>query len=182
MEPDYLLGPEEDPQNIAAGEAFAAKVINAVMSGREVGRSTLLIWTYDEHGSYYDHVPPPAAIPPDDIAPDGFLGGPRYDGFGRYGSRVPCAVVSPWARPGYVSHKVFDHTSILKLVETKWNLPALTRRDANASNMLDMLDFSHPAFRTPPKLAKPLVAVDSGALACDTSGPGTIPPPGSVSG
>jgi len=140
------------------------------------------VWTYDEHGGYYDHVPPPAAIPPDNIGPDGFLGGPHYDGFARYGFRVPCAVVSPWARPGYVSHTVFDHTSILKLVETKWNLPALTKRDANASNMLDMLDFSHPAFRTPPKLAKPLISVDPGALACDASGPGAIPPPGSVSG
>jgi phospholipase C len=181
VEPNFGDTSEEDPQNIAAGEVFAAKVVNAVMSGPKWG-STLLIWTYDEHGGYYDHVPPPAAVPPDDIPPDRFLGGPRYDGFGRYGFRVPCAVVSPWARPGYVSHTVFDHTSILKLVETKWNLPALTRRDANASNMLDMLDFSHPAFRTPPVLAKPLVSVDAKALACDTSGPGTIPPPGSVSG
>jgi len=181
VEPDFGDTSEEDPQNVAAGEQFAARVINAVMTGPKWG-STLLIWSYDEHGGYYDHVPPPPAVPPDDIAPTGFLGGPRYDGFGRYGFRVPCAVVSPWARPGYVSHNVFDHTSILKLVETKWNLPALTRRDANANNMLDMLDFSRPAFAKPPALAKPLVAVDSAALACDTSGPGTIPPPGSVTG
>jgi phospholipase C len=179
VEPDYGTSSEEDPQNIASGEAFAAKVINAVMSGPKWA-STLLIWTYDEHGGYYDHVPPPAAIPPDDIAPDGLLGGPRFDGFGRYGFRVPCAVVSPWARPGYVSHRVFDHTSILKLVETKWNLPALTRRDANANNMLDMLDLTHPAFATPPALARPLLDTNPAALACNTSGPGTIPPPGSV--
>jgi phospholipase C len=181
VEPDFGNSSEEDPQNVAAGEAFAAKVINAVMAGPKWS-STLLIWTYDEHGGYYDHVPPPAAVPPDDIPPDVLFGQSRYDGFGRYGFRVPCAVVSPWARPGYVSHTVFDHTSILKLVETKWNLPALTRRDANAKNMLDMLDFSRPAFSRPPALAKPLTAVDSAALACDTSGPGTIPPPGSVTG
>lgn len=66
------------------------------------------------------------------------------------------------------------------IVETKWNLPALTRRDANANNMLDMLDFSRPAFGKPPALAKPLVDTETKALACDTSGPGTIPPPGSV--
>jgi phospholipase C len=181
VEPNFGNSSEEDPQNVAAGEAFAAKVIDAVMAGPKWG-STLLVWTYDEHGGYYDHVPPPAAVPPDNIPPDQFLGGPRYDGFGRYGFRVPCVVVSPWARPGYVSHNVFDHTSILKLVETKWNLPALTRRDANAKNMLDMLDFSRPAFLRPPALAKPLTAVDPAALACDTSGPGTIPPPGSVTG
>ena len=181
VEPDFGSSSEENPQNIASGEAFAAKVIDAVMTGPKWA-STLLIWTYDEHGGYFDHVPPPAAVPPDNVAPDGLLGGPKYDGFGRYGFRVPCAVVSPWARPGYVSHRVFDHTSILKLVETKWNLPALTRRDANANNMLDMLDLSRAAFAKPPALAKPLVDTDSAALACNVSGPGTIPPPGSVTG
>ncbi len=65
-------------------------------------------------------------------------------------------------------------------MESKWNLPAMTYRDANANAMLDMLDLRHPAFLTPPALAQPLLAVDPGALACNTSGPGTIPPPGSV--
>jgi phospholipase C len=180
VEPDFGNSSEENPQNVAAAEAFAASVINAVMSGPGWAK-TLLIWTYDEHGGYYDHVPPPAAVPPDDIAPDKLLGGPRYDGFARYGFRVPCAVVSPWARPGYVSHTVYDHTSILALVEAKWNLPALTRRDAAAHNMLDMLDLKTPAFAKPPKLAKPLLSVDPAALSCNVNGPGVIPPPGSVS-
>ena len=179
VEPDYGTTSEEDPQNIASGEAFAARVIDAVMSGPKWS-STLLIWTYDEHGGYYDHVPPPTAIPPDNIGPNGFLGGPAFEGFGRYGFRVPCAVVSPWARPDYVSHHVFDHTSILKLAETKWNLPALTRRDANANDMLDMLDLARPAFATPPPLARPLLRTSSSALACNSSGPGAIPPAGSV--
>lgn len=181
VEPDFGSSSEENPQNIASGEAFAARVIEAVMTGPKWG-STLLIWNYDECGGYYDHVPPPRAIPPDNVGPDTLLGGPKFDGFARYGFRVPCAVVSPWARPGYVSHKVFDHTSVLALVESKWNLPALTRRDANANNMLDMLDFSRAAFAKPPTLAKPLVATNSKALACNVSGPGTIPPPGSVTG
>jgi phospholipase C len=180
VEPNYLTTSEEDPQNVAAGERFAAKVINAVMTG-PAWKDTLLIWTFDEHGGYYDHVVPPRAIPPDNIAPK-TGGGPEYTGFGQYGFRVPCAVVSPWARPGYVSHRVFDHTSILKLVETKWNLPALTHRDASAHNMLDMLDLSKPAFLHPPKLAKPLLDTSPGALKCDITGPGTIPPPGSVTG
>jgi phospholipase C len=179
VEPDFGNSSEENPQNIASGEAFAATVIEAVMTGPK-WHSTLLIWNYDECGGYYDHVPPPAAIPPDNTGPDTLLGGPKFDGFARYGFRVPCAVVSAWARPDYVSHKVFDHTSVLKLVETKWNLPALTRRDANANNMLDMLDFSRAAFAKPPALAKPLVTTNSKALACNVNGPGTIPPPGSV--
>ena len=177
VEPDYLVSSEEEPQNIALGERFAAKVIDAVMSGPGWD-STLLIWAFDEHGGYYDHVVPPAAIPPDDIAPKA---SPAYTGFAQYGFRVPCAIVSPWARASYVSHRVFDHTSICALVETKWNLPAMTRRDANAHNMLDMLDLSKPAFRHPPALAKPLLDTDPGTLACTLTGPGTIPPPGSVS-
>jgi len=125
-------------------------------------------------------VPPPRAIPPDDIPPAVPAGQSAYNGFAQYGYRVPCAFVSPWSRPHHVSHRVFDHTSICALVEAKWNLPALTFRDANANNMLDMLDLHRPAFLTPPALARPLLAIDPGALRCNTSGPGTIPPPGSV--
>lgn len=177
VEPDYLANSEENPQNIAHGEQFAASVIDAVMAGPG-WKNTLLIWTFDEHGGYYDHVAPPAALAPDDIPPDASV---AYTGFRQYGFRVPCAIVSPWARPDYVSHQVFDHTSICALVEHKWNLPAMTHRDANASPMLDMLDFSNAAFERPPKLARPLLDTDPGALACDTTGPGKIPPPGSIS-
>ena len=56
----------------------------------------------------------------------------------------------------------------------------MTYRDANANPMLDMIDLRYPAFLEPPRLAEPLVDVDQGALACSVSGPGTIPPPGSV--
>ena len=105
-------------------------------------------------------MPPPAAIPPDSIGPTLLTGENGFDGFARYGFRVPFAIVSPWARPHYVSHRVFDHTCILKLVETKWNLPALTYRDANAAAMLDMLDLRRPAFAEPPHLAQPLAVTD----------------------
>jgi phospholipase C len=179
VDPDYDTHSEEDPQNIAVGELFAAEVIQAVMSGPEWA-STLLIWTYDEWGGYYDHVPPPKAIPPDDIPPDPPNGEPKYGGFDRYGFRVPCAFVSPWAKKDHVSHDIYDHASICKLVETKWNLPAMTYRDANANNMLDMLDFSKPSFIKPPALATPLYNSDPDAVICTLTGPGTIPPPGSV--
>jgi phospholipase C len=178
IDPDYSTHSEEDPQNTAVGEAFAADVVRALMSGPHWA-TTLLIWTYDEHGGYYDHVPPPPTVPPDDIPP-AVPPAEVYDGFGRYGFRVPCAVVSPWARKNYVSHTLFDHTSICKLVETKWNLPAMTNRDANANNMLDMLDLKRPAFIKPPKLADPLYNTDANAVLCSILGPGTIPPPGSV--
>ena len=101
VEANYGTQSEEDPQNVASGEQFAAKVINAVMHGPG-WKNTLLIWAFDEHGGYYDHVVPPPAIAPDNIPPD-VHGGPAYSGFRQYGFRVPCAVISPWARPQYVS-------------------------------------------------------------------------------
>ena len=176
VEPDFGTQSEENPQNIALGEAYAASVVHAVMNGPSWDK-TLLIWAYDEHGGYYDHVVPPRAIPPDDIPPSGVT---PQEGFGRYGFRVPFVIVSPWARRHYVSHQVFDHTSILALVETKWNLPALTYRDANARAPLDMLDLHRPAFLEPPALATPLAQASPGSLACSVTGPGTIPPPGSI--
>ncbi len=181
VEPDYGHQSEENPQNIAVGEEFAASVINAVINGPAWDRTALLL-TYDEHGGYYDHVPPPPAIPPDNIGPILVPGENGFDGFARYGFRVPFALVSPWARRHFVSHEVYDHTSILKLVETKWNLPALTYRDANAAPMLDMLDLRRPSFAEPPQLAQPLAVADPSALSCSVTGPGTIPPPGSVTG
>jgi phospholipase C len=181
VEPDYGVQSEENPQNIAQGEAFVALVTFALMTGPAWDK-TLMIWTYDEHGGYYDHVPPPRAIAPDNIPPAVPAGQSTYEGFTRYGFRVPFVMVSPWARPHHVSHHVYDHTSICALVEAKWNLPAMTYRDANARNLLDMLDLDrHPAFLTPPPLAKPLLDVDPSALSCSTTGPGTIPPPDSVS-
>jgi phospholipase C len=66
---------------------------------------------------------------------------------------VPLIVVSPWAKRGYVSNVVQDHTSILRFIERKWNLGAMTRRDANANDMTDYFDFRRAAFRKPPKIA-----------------------------
>jgi phospholipase C len=146
VDPDFRANSEENPQDICAGEDFAARVINAAMHGAD-WMGTLLVWCYDEHGGYYDHVPPPAAPEPDGKEPD--VGGPwRFD---RYGFRVPAVVVSPYARPNYVSHVERDHTSVLKLIERKWNLPPMTARDAAADDLLDMVDFSAPpAFAVPP--------------------------------
>jgi phospholipase C len=177
VEPNYDEASEENPQDIQFGDQFVAKVVNAVLSSPNWAK-TMLIWTYDEHGGYYDHVPPPAAVTPDDVPPALTPGLPP-GGFDQYGFRVPCAVVSPYSKKDYVSHTVYDHTSILKTVEEKWNLPALTRRDANANSLFDMVDLtSKPAFLKPPKLpAPPDVALKSGCL---TTGPGTIPPASAV--
>jgi len=177
VEPDYGHQSEENPQDIQFGDQFVGKVVDAVMSSPN-WPTTMLIWTYDEHGGYYDHVPPPAAVPPDDVPPVLQPGDPP-GGFDRYGFRVPSGVVSPFAKEDHVSHTVYDHTSILKTVEEKWNLPALTRRDANANSLFDMLDLhKKPAFLEPPSLPAP--ADPTTKAGCLSTGAGTIPPPSAV--
>jgi phospholipase C len=159
---------EENPQNILFGQAFVARVVNAVINSPAWPR-TLLVWLYDEHGGYYDHVPPPTAIAPDNIPPT-LAPGDVPGGFDLYGVRVPAVVVSPWARPASVSSVVHDHTSVLAFIERKWNLPAMTYRDANAASLDDFLDLSRPRLLEPPALVAapdPLTAIPG----CSTSDP-----------
>jgi phospholipase C len=181
VDPDFRSFSEENPQDISKGESFAAEVINRVMHG-PAWADTLLIWTYDENGGYYDHVAPPAAVPPDDVPgrsrvahpsalrsllkvlfpgyvrnAEKLVAGP--DCYDNYGFRVPAVIVSPYARPDCVLSDIFDHTSVLKLIEEKWNLPSLTRRDAAATAPLGALDLTAPpAFLTPPELPAPSLA------------------------
>jgi len=180
VDPDFDVSSEENPQDVQMGERFAARVVDAVMKGPGWPR-TLLVWCYDEHGGYYDHVPPPPAIAPDDIPPDIHVPPDLPGGYDRYGFRVPAVIVSPFARRDHVSHRLHDHTSVLKLVETKWNLGALTYRDANADDLLDSLDLrSHrPPFAEPPELPRPALSHESPR--CTPGDPGgPIPPPGAV--
>jgi phospholipase C len=147
----------EESGDISVGEAFAARVVDAVLQGPKWG-STVLFYTYDEHGGWYDHVPPAPAVRPDDVPPEIHVPPDLPGAYDYTGFRVPCCVVSPYSKRDHVSHVVYDHTSILKFIETKWNLPAMTYRDANANNMLDFLDFdaATPPFAEPPALAAPL--------------------------
>jgi phospholipase C len=183
----------EEDGDISVGEGYAALVIDAVMKG-PAWEKTALIWVYDEHGGWYDHVPPQPAVKPDNVPPEleagDIPGAYDYTGF-----RVPCCVVSAWSKKDYVSHQVFDHTSILKLVETKWNLPAMTYRDANARNMLDFFDFKakRAPFAEPPVLASPAnpfaspAALPAGSIStadqamfhttCTDLPAGSLPPP-----
>jgi phospholipase C len=177
VDPNFNTQSEENPQDVQYGDQFLAQVVSAVMASPQWPH-TMLVWCYDESGGYYDHVPPPRAAKPDRVEPVLSPGDARGS-FDRLGFRVPAGVVSPYARRDHVSHVVHDHTSILKLVESKWNLPALTYRDLRAHNLLDTVDLTaKPAFLHPPALAAP---ADPSLLAgCLSTGPGTIPPVGSV--
>ncbi len=164
---NYVGNSEGEGDDIQYGDNFLGQVVNAVMSGANWSK-TLLVYMYDEAGGYYDHVPPPSAPAPDDVPPEIVSPPDQPGGFDRYGFRVPCGVVSPYAKPDYVSHVVSDHASLCRLIESKWNLPAMTKRDAAASNLLDMVDFSSsPAFLTPPTLAAPANPSAAQYLSCN---------------
>jgi phospholipase C len=99
---------------------------------------------YDEWGGFFDHVAPGVAA---DVNPD----------WGLRGFRVPCLVISPRARRGHVAHNVYDHTSVLKAVEWRWNLAPLTVRDAAARNIAEVLGFTEPPDTTAPRWPVPTV-------------------------
>jgi phospholipase C len=136
LEPSWeSTGNSQHPNyNVALGEQFIHDVYYALRNG-PAWNETLLIITYDEHGGCYDHVPPPSgAVPPDNSA-----GEYGFD-FKRFGVRVPTVLVSPLIAAGSVFRVApgtmpLDHTSILKTIERRWQLEALTARDAAAQDV-----------------------------------------------
>jgi phospholipase C len=164
VEPRFLgeeqgLSNDDHPHaDIRNGEAFLNQVYSAVVSSSNWA-NTVLVINYDEWGGFFDHVPPMRApIPPADAA----LGSDGLLGF-----RVPALVISPFARRGYIARDIYDHTSVLKMIEWRWNLRPLTIRDSTANNLAETLDFSRP------DLNAPLFAVPPGPFGqlC----PGTLP-------
>jgi phospholipase C len=144
------------PENVQDGARYTAMIINAFMESSSWNDSAF-IFTYDESGGMYDHVPPqptvsPDGIPPIDLPPDSVCyseTGPTCN-FVYTGYRIPLIVISPFAKKNYVSHTVADSTAILKLIETRFNLPALNRRDAAQIDMSEFFDFNNPPWISPP--------------------------------
>jgi phospholipase C len=131
----WLIPDVEDSEHPAAasmcaGENWTVEVMNAIMRSPEWRRTAVVI-TWDDFGGFYDHVPPP-----------------HVDLWGM-GPRVPMLLISPWARQGHIASDTLEFSSVLKMIETIWGLPSLTRRDRRASDMLHLFDFDgDPAPRT----------------------------------
>jgi len=126
--PDFTVS-DHPPGSLCEGENWTVGILNALMRSPE-WKHTAVVLTWDDFGGFYDHVPPP-----------------HVDVYGM-GPRVPMILISPWAKSGFVAHETLEFASVLKLIETIWNVPSLTERDGNASDMLDLFDFT----KTNPKL------------------------------
>jgi phospholipase C len=156
----YMMGDEvggqssdEGPVDLPGiGGLVVEQLIRALFASPAWAHTAVFI-TYDENGGMADHVPPVAACPPDALAPHDGNGNTLPGAFDHTGFRVPFIVVSPYTRAHYVSHTTYDHTSILRFIEARFGLPAMTARDANATPPMDMFDFSHATFGTAPTIA-----------------------------
>src|SRR5579871_316618 len=121
--PPYVDSEHPRGTSVCVGENWTVSMINAAMQGPD-WNTTAIVLTWDDYGGFYDHVDPP-----------------QVDTFG-LGPRVPWIVISPYAKPKYISHTTYEYSSFLKTVEERFSLPPLTERDADANDLLDSFDFT----------------------------------------
>lgn len=154
VDPRYTIlddggGNDDHPHaDLRAGEAFLGQVYRAVTQGPKWA-NTVLIINRDEWGGFYDTVTPPRIIAPNDVDTD------LINGQALLGCRVPTIVVSPFTRGNTATPRInsllYDHTSVLKLIEWRYNLPPLTTRDASTQigNLAQALNFASPDVSVP---------------------------------
>ncbi|MCF8825575.1 phosphocholine-specific phospholipase C [Xanthomonas campestris] len=157
-----------DPSSPAQGAAYTARVLDALTADPRVWSRTALLLMFDENDGFFDHMPPPAPPSPDPRAAGGFAGASSIatdDEYHRHpapgeqkvdlpelrgrpyglGPRVPLYVLSPWSRGGWVDSQVYDHTSVLRLLERRFGVPctAITPwRRAVCGDLTAAFDFS----------------------------------------
>ena len=148
LEPQFSGPGQNDqhpPVDVRSGDQLIARVFNAVKNSPAFNE-TLLIFTYDEHGGCYDHVPAPNyATPPEKEKPQGQLG----FRFNRLGVRVPTVIVSPYVKKGTIArpdgYDPYEHTSVIKTIQLAFDLPGhLTERDAAAPDISGVLTLDEP--------------------------------------
>jgi len=150
LEPSWgASGNSQHPNyDVSLGEQLIHDVYYALRNGPGWA-DTLLVINYDEHGGNYDHVPPPSGA----VVPDNSVGEYGFD-FSRFGVRVPALLISPRIVAGTVFRSkkgTIDHTSLLKTIELRWNVPPLTARDKAAPDLGDVLTLTTPRTDDPLK-------------------------------
>jgi phospholipase C len=132
LEPAFFVNDNHPPADVRMGEAFLGSVYEALRQSPQWDRCLLVIF-YDEHGGFFDHVPPPAAE-----------GDAREaEGFGQLGFRVPGLVVGPLAKRGFVSSTVFDHSSVPSLISNVFGLDHVNERSRRAGDLAEVLDLRY---------------------------------------
>jgi len=126
-----LADSEHPPSSVKRGENWTVRHVNAIMRGPAWPDCAIFV-VWDEWGGFWDHVKPPI------VEKEKGLFGQTI----RYGYRIPCLVISPYARKGHVSHSLYSHVSVLRTIERLFDLPPLNERDAAANDLLDCFDFS----------------------------------------
>lgn len=121
--PDVVVSEHPVAASMCAGQNWTVKVMNALMQSPD-WKHTAVVITWDDFGGFYDHVPPP-----------------HVDLWG-FGPRVPMLLISPWAKPGFIAHDTLEFSSVLKMIETIWDVSPLTARDRSAGDMLNLFDFT----------------------------------------
>jgi phospholipase C len=150
----YRCGTSQHPLNdVTRGESLLKNVYETIRNS-PVWNTSLLIVTWDEHGGFFDHVIPPAAVPPGDTTPTNDYNQNGFT-FGQYGVRVPAVVVSPLIPANLIDHRLYDHASIPSTVEACFGLGALTQRDAHANNLTSLLSLQSPRGDAPTQLCGP---------------------------
>ena len=155
----YTALDEHPLNNIQKGAAVVVDMLSALFNSTAWHDSAFIL-SYDEGGGLFDHAPPILVTPPDNLNPSDLQKGDPVGYFNVTGFRVPVVVVSPWSKPQTVIHLATDYTSILKLIEKRFDLPPLTQRDATTQDMADpqngFFDFSFPhLLQVPPLPTQP---------------------------
>ena len=161
---DFTCGNSMHPvDDVTRGEKLIKQVYEAIRNSPHWGNSLLLV-VFDEHGGFYDHVPPPAAVPPGDTMTESYI--QHHFQYDQLGVRVPALVISPLIRRGVIDHTSYDHTSMLATIERLFGMRPLTNRDRAANDFLHLLSLEVPRTDAPTRLPEP--AVNPNPLPCET--------------
>jgi phospholipase C len=153
IDPNFDLNDDHPPHHQMLGQQFMASVYAALAASPQ-WENCMLVITYDEHGGYFDHVPPPKAA--DERA---------SLGFDQLGFRVPAFVAGPYVKQGHVSSVVRDHCTVLSHITKQYDLDPLTERVAWSPDLSDFIDLERLAAGKPaPPVAMPEVVVNESEL------------------
>jgi phospholipase C len=151
------------PHDVRWGDSLIADVYEILRANESLWNSCALIVTYDEHGGFFDHLPPPAAVNPDGLdsprPDDNFQNHtPPAFAFDRLGLRVPALIVSPWVDKGNVYSDQLQHTSILHTVRDRFGITqTLSKREEAAASFAPMFSQTKPRTATPIRLPRPVM-------------------------